>query len=161
MSYTLQYIDSDLFGPLKDKARASRRLRTSHIFHSGNEDNPHRFLNVMVRGTYVPPHRHQNPLKAETFLILEGKVGLFLFDDAGKVTLAETVGGSHRLGADIPAGLWHTLAVLTPDAVSFEVKPGPDLGSSDKDIPHWAPQEGDPRAEAYLEQLLELFPAEN
>ena len=105
----VQFIDSDLFGPLKEWALASQRLRTNHNFHSGNEDNPHRFLNVMARGTNVPPHRHLDPLKSETFLILEGKVGVFLFDDEGKVALAEVVGGTERLGADIPAGaLAHT-----------------------------------------------------
>jgi cupin fold WbuC family metalloprotein len=159
MNSEVQFIDFDMLGPLKEKALASRRLRTNHNFHSGNEDNPHRFLNVMARGTYVPPHRHLDPLKSETFLILEGKVGLFLFDDSGKVTLAEVVGGSQRLGADIPAGAWHTLAVLTPFVVSFEVKPGPYVARSDKDIPAWAPQEGEPGARAYLDWLLEQLPA--
>jgi cupin fold WbuC family metalloprotein len=161
MTGAVQYIDSDLFGPLKEKALASKRLRTNYNFHSGNEDNPHRFLNVMIRGTYVPPHRHLDPLKSETFLILEGKVGLFIFDDEGKITLTEVVGGSHRMGADIPAGAWHTLVVLTPHVVSFEVKPGPYVDKSDKDIPSWAPQEGDPGAEAYLGWLLKQLPSGN
>ena len=32
-------------------ARQSPRLRTNHNFRTGIEDNPHRFLNVMIRGT--------------------------------------------------------------------------------------------------------------
>jgi cupin fold WbuC family metalloprotein len=154
MGDTVQFIDSDLFGPLKEKALASPRLRTNLNFHSGNEDNPHRFLNVLARGTYVPPHRHLDPLKSETFLLLEGTVGLILFDDEGRVTLAEVVGEGGRLGADIPAGAWHTLVALTPFVVSFEVKPGPYVGKSDKDIPAWAPQEGEPGAGAYLDGLV-------
>src|ERR1035441_1903647 len=87
MSSVVQFIDSDLFGPLKQKALGSQRLRTNYNFHSCDEDNPHRFLNVLAKGTFVPPHRHLDPPKSETILILEGRVGLFLFDDEGKVTL--------------------------------------------------------------------------
>jgi len=154
MGVDLQFIDADLFAPLKERALASRRLRTNHNFHSGSEDSPQRFLNVMARGTYVPPHRHLNPPKSETFLVLEGMAGLLLFDDVGKVTRAEVVGGTQRLGADIPAGVWHTLVVLTPFAVSFEVKPGPYFEKSEKEIPDWAPREGDAEAGSYLEGLL-------
>jgi cupin fold WbuC family metalloprotein len=161
MDCALQFIDTDSFSSLKQQALASPRLRTNYNFHSGNNDNPQRFLNVLARGTYVPPHRHIDPPKSETFVILEGKVGLFLFDNEGKVTLAEAVGGDHRIGADIPAGAWHTLLVLSEYAVSFEVKPGPFHGKSDKDIPSWAPHEGEPGAGAYLQSLLDQLPDEN
>jgi cupin fold WbuC family metalloprotein len=77
MRSVVQFIDSDLFGPLKQKALDSQRLRTNYNFHSGDEDNPHRFLNVLAKGTFVPPHRHLDPPKSETILILEGRVGLF------------------------------------------------------------------------------------
>jgi len=159
--HDLRFIDSDLFGPLKQKALASPRLRTNHNFHAGNGDNPHRFLNVMARGTYVPPHRHLKPPKSETFLLLEGKAGILLFDDAGKVVQAEVLGGSSRLGVDLRPGVWHSLVVLSPFAVIFEVKPGPWVESSDKDYPAWAPREGDPGAATYLNWLLEQFPDAN
>jgi cupin fold WbuC family metalloprotein len=154
MHNELQYIDSGLFGPLKEKASASPRLRANYNFHSGSEENPQRFLNVLAHGTFVPPHRHLHPPKAETFLVLDGKVGLFLFDDTGKVTLAEVIGGSHRMGVDIQAGVWHTLVALTPHVVLFEVKAGPYLGNTEMDFPAWAPQEGDPAAGPYQEGLL-------
>jgi cupin fold WbuC family metalloprotein len=154
----IQFIDSDLFGPLKKEALDSQRLRPNYNFHSGDEDNPHRFLNVMAHGTYVTPHRHLDPPKSETFLILEGKVGFFLFDDEGKVTMAEILGGSSRLGVDIVAGVWHTLAVLTPVAVIFEIKPGPYLAVRDKDFPAWAPREGEPETAGFLEGLMSHLP---
>lgn|ERR1035437_8039139 len=158
MSSGVQFIDIGLFGPLKKKALDSQRLRTNYNFHSGDEDNPHRFLNVLAHNTYIAPHRHMDPPKSETILILEGKVGLFLFDDEGNVTSAEVLGGPTRLGADIPADVWHTLASLTPFVVAFEVKAGPYCAAQGKDFPKWAPQEGDPEAPAYLERLLALLP---
>jgi cupin fold WbuC family metalloprotein len=158
MSDSVQFIESKMFGPLKEKAQALPRLRTNYNFHSGNEDNPHRFLNVLARGTYVPPHRHFDPLKSETFLLLEGKAGLLLFDDQGKVTLAEVIGEDGRLGVDIPAGAWHTLVALSPYVVLFEVKAGPYVGRADKNFPAWAPHEGEAEAGDYLERMLGEFP---
>ena len=161
MMRDLQFIDSDLFGPLKEKALALPRLRTNHNFHESDEDNPHRFLNVMARGTYVSPHRHLQPPKSETFLVLEGRAGILLFDDAGKVVQAEVLDGTKRLGVDLAPGVWHTLVVLTPFVVIFEVKPGPWVISSDKEFPAWAPREGDPGAGTYLDWLRQQLPDAN
>ena len=80
----VQLIDSALFLPLIERARQSPRLRTNHNFHTSMEDNPHRFLNVMIQGTYIAPHRHRDPPKAEAFIVLEGELAFFTFDDAGK-----------------------------------------------------------------------------
>ena len=73
----LQVIDAALFLPLIERARKSPRLRINHNFHSSLEDNPHRFLNVMIQGTYIAPHRHRNPPKSESFLVLEGELAFF------------------------------------------------------------------------------------
>ena len=149
----IQVIDTDLFRELVERARNSPRRRTNHNVHGSMEENPHRFLNVMLRGTYITPHRHLDPPKPEGFLILSGKVVLFLFDDSGKVSGTYILGGD-RPGIDIPAGVWHTMAVLSPEAVCYEVKPGPYSAANDKDFAPWAPREGDPAAAAYLERLV-------
>ena len=117
------------------------------------EDNPHRFLNVMVRGTYVTPHRHRDPPKSESFLVLAGELAFFTFDDAGRITRTHIL-GRDAVGVDIQPGVWHTIAVLTEHVVCFEVKPGPFLMATDKDFAPWAPREGDPRAAEYLDRLV-------
>jgi cupin fold WbuC family metalloprotein len=149
----LQVLDSALFQLLIERARQSPRLRTNHNFHSSMEDNPHRFLNVMVRGTYITPHRHCDPPKSESFLVLEGEMAFFTFDDAGQLTSTRIL-GRDALGVDIQPGVWHTMAVLTEHVVCFEVKPGPYSAANDKDFAPWAPREGDLRARAYLEWLV-------
>jgi cupin fold WbuC family metalloprotein len=158
MVQSVQFIDSSLFNPLKQKALASPRLRTNYNYHSGDADNPHRFLNVLAQGTFIPPHRHLDPPKSETLLVLEGKVGFFLFDDEGRVTSAEEIGDRGRIGVDIPSGVWHTLVVLTPFAVVFEVKAGPYDPSLGRDFAPWAPREADPGAADYNEQLITYLP---
>jgi len=60
----VQLISGALFNKVADLASESPRRRKNHNFHSGPADNPHRFLNVLLAGTYIRPHRH---LVATTF----------------------------------------------------------------------------------------------
>ena len=149
----IQTLDRELFRSLIERARQSPRLRTNHNFHASMDENPHRFLNVMVQGTYVTPHRHLDPPKAESFLVLEGEAAFITFDDTGAIA-SKHILGRDTIGIDIDPGVWHTLVVLSPEVVCYEVKPGPYTAANDKDFAPWAPREGDPAAAAYLERLL-------
>ena len=149
----IQLLDQALFASLLDRARQSPRLRINHNFHASMEDNPHRFLNIMIRGTYIAPHRHLDPPKAESFLVLEGEIAFFIFDDAGRITSKHILGGGVT-GIDLTPGVWHTMAPLSAHAICYEVKPGPYVASTDKDFAPWAPREGDPGVRTYLESLM-------
>jgi cupin fold WbuC family metalloprotein len=153
----IQLLDTSLFRDLIDRARHSPRLRTNHNFHASLEDSPHRFLNVMLKGTYITPHRHVDPPKSESFLVLEGEIAFFTFDDWGNVITTHVL-GRDPVGIDIPPGVWHTMAVLSAHAICYEVKPGPYSATTDKDFAAWAPQEGDPGTERYLDLLLAKIP---
>lgn len=142
-----------LFSELIKRAAESPRLRINHNFHRTMDENPHRFLNVMLRGTYVAPHRHADPRKSESFVILAGEVAFYTFDDAGNV-LSATVLGHDPVGIDIQPGVWHTMAVLSDHAICFEVKPGPYSEANDKDFAPWAPREGQPEVIEYAKWLL-------
>jgi cupin fold WbuC family metalloprotein len=149
----VQTLSNALFQDLIERAERSPRLRVNHNFHSSMEDNPHRFLNVMAKGTYVAPHRHLDPPKAESFVVLQGEVAFFLFDDAGQVVRTELV-GRDPIGIDLSPGVWHTMSPVSAHAICYEVKPGPYSAANDKDFAPWAPREGDPAAPAYLESLM-------
>lgn len=153
----VQLITQELIDDLRRRAAASPRLRINHNFHASPQDNPHRFLNGMLRGTYIQPHRHRQVPKAESWVLLAGRVRLFTFDDVGTVTgswLLDAAGPAR--GIDVAPGLWHTLCVVDDWAVVFEVKPGPWDPATDKEFAAWAPAEGDPAAPAYLQHLLAL-----
>lgn len=156
---TVTPISGALFDSVTALASASPRLRMNHNFHSGPADNPHRFLNVLLEGTYIRPHRHLNPPKAESFLVLEGAADVIIFDDSGAITARYHLGSDTaegRLwGVDIAPGLWHTILPRTERAVCYEVKPGPWEPAIDKEFADWAPAENDPAAAAYGRALLE------
>jgi cupin fold WbuC family metalloprotein len=153
MQGAIQLLDAALIGRLLDRARESPRLRTNHNFHSSPEENPQRFLNVMLKGTYIAPHRHRDPPKAESFLVLEGELAFFTFGEGGEVAGAYVL-GRDAAGIDLRPRIWHTMAVLTPYVVCYEVKPGPYSAATDKEFAPWAPREGDAGAAEYLDGLI-------
>lgn len=145
------------FQALITRAENTPRLRTNHNFHLGDSDPTHRFLNVLIQGTYVPPHKHTNPPKSEAFVILRGQVAFFTFNDAGEVIEAHRLAAndpSFPCGIDILPGVWHSITALSETAVCYEVKPGPYTPLGDKVLAPFAPPEGDAAAPAYLASLL-------
>lgn len=149
----VKLIHDKLFIDLETKAIASDRLRINYNFHASMEDNPHRFLNVMARGTYITPHRHLDPPKDESFLVLKGSLAFCIFDDSGQLQSVYKLGDGEVYGIDVPAGTWHSLVVLSDVCVCYEVKPGPYLKATDKDFAPWAPRENEVESSPYLANL--------
>jgi cupin fold WbuC family metalloprotein len=156
----VQPITEELIDLVAGEARQSARRRSNYNFHAGGQENPQRFLNVILEGSYVRPHRHLTPPKAESFLVLNGHAVVFVFDDDGVVTSGHILGpGAYQgktaaRGIDLAPGLWHSIAALTPVVVCYEVKPGPWDPLTDKEFAPWAPEEGSAAAAEYLAALL-------
>jgi cupin fold WbuC family metalloprotein len=150
----MQLLDSSLFAALIERARQSPRLRTNHNFHSSMEDNPHRFLNVMIRGTSIAPHRHRDPPKSESFIVLKGVLAFFTFDDAGQVT------GTHSWGDTHVASI--SCRCLGPGFTSKQTTCSDSTAmvcqysaATDNDFaPRGLPREGESAAGAYLHRLV-------
>lgn len=159
MAGAVQLIDERLLETTLSRAAASPRGRINHNFHSDLGSSLHRFLNAWTRGSYAAPHRHLQVPKPESFVVLRGELGLFVFDDAGQVTERHVLGRDGLLGIDLAPGLWHTVAAVSETAVCFEVKSGPYDAATDKEFAPWAPREGDPEAPAYLARLLATLSA--
>lgn len=156
----VQLITNELMKSVTEQAMQSPRLRMNHNFHSGPEETVHRFLNALIQGTYVRPHRHIFPPKSETLILLEGELDLITFEEDGAISsrcrLNGTSGTRGIRGADVAPGIWHTVLVVSKHAVCFEIKPGPWGGNnSDKDFAPWSPMETDPSASSYLASLAD------
>lgn len=146
---TTQLIDQAVEG-----SRQSDRRRIILPLHKSADDVLHRMFNALQPGTYIPPHRHALPPKAESILVVRGSLCFVTFDDLGQITqMADLAAGSSVVGVDVEAGVFHTFFALEPDTVVFEVKSGPYSATNDKDFALWAPREGDVLAESYLERL--------
>lgn len=155
----IRLIDAALFDEVTGEARQSPRRRRNRNFHRDDAQPGHRLLNAIEPGSYIMPHRHLDPDKDETMVVLRGALGLVVFDDSGGVVqaLRLTAGGS-LLGVDIPHGIWHTVFALESGTVFLEAKAGPYLPLTPEEKAPWAPAEDDPAAPAFLARLMALVP---
>lgn len=147
-------IDDALLDEICAEAQASPRRRKNRNFHATDDHPGHRLLNAMQPDSYIPPHRHLDPNKDETFVVLRGRLGVLVFDDTGKVARILKVGaGETAMGVDIAHGTWHTAVALEADTVFREAKAGPYLPITAAEKAPWAPAENMAEAMPYLSAL--------
>jgi cupin fold WbuC family metalloprotein len=135
-------INIELMNTTIQKALSSERKRINYNFHELHETYQ-RFLNVLCKNTYVRPHKHSSPPKAETFIIIKGKILFLIFDETGEVIESHLLSSEGPcFGIDLQPGVWHSLVCLSEVAICFEGKHGPYDPTTDKEFASWAPQEG-------------------
>jgi cupin fold WbuC family metalloprotein len=144
-----QRIDQTLLLQTVNEARTSPRLRKNANFHPTDDFPAHRLINAMQPGSYVRPHRHLDPTKDETIIVLQGHFGYLSFDEHGAIQEAiELTPGGPVFGIDIPHGTTHTILALAPNSVFFEAKAGPFIPLKTEEIASWSPAEGTDEANA-------------
>ena len=151
-------IDRVLLDDVSREARNAARGRKNRNFHIHDAQPAHRLLNAIEPGSYIMPHRHLDPAKDETVVVLRGRLGLVVFDDAGTIAQTLLLGPDlDAQGVDIAHGTWHTVLALATDTVFLEAKAGPYVPLSVAEKAPWAPEEGSVDAPAYLSQLRSRF----
>lgn len=152
----MQKINAGLIRDVLKKASISTRKRTNFNFHDGPKDPLQRMLNAMQPGTYLQPHKHENPDKREVFLALTGKFVVIQFEDDGSIADHMVLDPSKwDFACEVKARTFHTIICLSPDSVIYELKDGPYDPDDDKNFAKWAPKEGSEESNAYLENILD------
>jgi cupin fold WbuC family metalloprotein len=148
-------ITEQLLQDLIHRAQLSERKRVPYNLHEYHEP-VQRMVNALIPGTYVTPHKHQNPDKVELIAVLTGKVACFRFSDIGEVQDIYILEANGPVRAvDIRPGVYHTFIALEPSAV-LEIVQGPYQQDTHKQFAAWAPLEGTPETGAYLARLEAL-----
>jgi cupin fold WbuC family metalloprotein len=154
----MRIVDSELLDAVSAAARTAPRLRKNHNLHQSDASACHRLLNGIEPGSYIRPHRHLDPEKDESFVLLRGSLGVLTFDTDGRVTASVLLrAGGDNVAADIRHGVYHTALALESGTIFFEAKAGPYLPLSDEEKAGFAPEEDSPEAALYLERLTALF----
>jgi cupin fold WbuC family metalloprotein len=110
----------------------------------------------MEPGTYIQPHKHEDPDKFEVFIALRGRFVVIIFDADGNITDHAILDNREgKYGVEIPERVYHMLLSLEPGSVAYEVKEGPYRPFTAKNFAPWAPAEGDPGVPAYIDELLQ------
>ena len=154
----VNWISEDLLGSLTAAAREAPRRRRNYNFHGDDTAPCQRLLNAVEPESYIAPHRHLDPAKDETILLVRGRLGLVLFDETGDVTGQAVLDATASpFGVTIGAGTFHTLVSLATGSVFFEAKAGPYRPLGEQERAPWAPAEGTPAAVGYLAVLRGRF----
>ena len=152
----MKLLNNQLIEKVATQAKNSARKRMNLNFHETLEANVQRMLNALEPGTYIHPHKHEDPDKFEAFLILKGKALVIEFDDLGNIKENNILSpGSENWGTEIAPRQWHSIVSLEPGTVIYEIKDGPYSPINDKNFATWAPNEGSTECEAYLKSLLQ------
>jgi len=131
------------------QAKKSKRKRAMLNLHQP-EDLVQRMVNALIPGTYIHPHKHENPDKVELFSILKGKVAVLKFNTIGEIEAVIEIDeqGPVKI-VDIPPRTYHAIVALQPSAL-LEIIQGPYVEHTHKQLATWAPPEGSLKASDYL-----------
>lgn len=154
----LKIVSEKSLSELSQKAALLPRKRLNFNFHEDLADPINRMLNAIEPGTYLQPHKHENPDKREVFIVLRGSLIVVIFDNSGNpvdFVLLDPLNGNHAI--EVPPGVWHSVISLETGTVVFEIKDGPYQQISDKNFASWAPKEGHPDCDDYLQKLTDHY----
>lgn len=128
----------------------------NYNFHPQPDDRLQRMLNAMEPGTYVQPHKHEDPDKVEAFFCLRGRLLVVEYSPDGNIidhTVLDNRTGN--FGCEIPARTWHSIISLEAGSVAYEVKDGPYDPAVDKNFAPWAPKEGEAGCDEFIQKVLQ------
>jgi cupin fold WbuC family metalloprotein len=139
-------IGKDDIESLKSRALENVRERARLCAHQSTDDSVHEMLIVHTKGTYIPPHKHMG--KSESFHIVEGRLDIVIFDNAGEVVEVVEM-GEYASGATffwrISESFYHSVIPRTDIVVFHETTKGPFTREDFIHAP-WAPKEDDQAA---------------
>jgi cupin fold WbuC family metalloprotein len=150
----IRILDAGFLDRLAAEAAAAPRRRKNFNLHPADDFPCHRFFNALCADSYVRPHRHLDPAKDETLVLLRGRLGAVFFDDAGGVIRTAVL--RPGMVADVPHGTWHSWLALEDGSIFLEAKAGPYVPQTPEEWAPFAPPEGDPRAPEYLAWMKSL-----
>lgn len=146
-----------LLDKVSGEAKKSKRRRMNYNFHKDYSDTLQRMLNALEPGTYIQPHKHEDPDKTEAFILLKGRIAVLEFDEKGNIV--DYIILDHKTNdvvAEIPPRTFHSIIALEEGSVAYELKDGPYVKIEDKNFASWAPKEGDAEVEEYLQKLIDF-----
>jgi len=126
-------IDDELLDKVSEGAKVSPRLRMNYNLHHSLEAPVQRLMNALEPGTILPVHKHSNT--DETYIVLRGSIRVMFYNRNKEMRenfILDPCDGNY--GVNIPAGVFHTVEVLSKGTVIFEVKEGPYAPSAPEDI---------------------------
>lgn len=138
---------------LKNESKVRGNCNIRICLHNSPKSEFHEMIILERPGLYVPPHKHTE--KEESCHIIEGRIGVFIFDDNGNVARSSIVAEDNNFIFRIEKNQWHMLIPLSDPVIYHESKPGPFTATENNIYPGWfTPQENPQALNDYVENLL-------
>lgn len=148
---------------LAAKAAQAPRLRAHLNVHEHLDAAVQRLFIATEPGTYMRPHRHAEAHKWEFFVVLQGRLDLLIFDDAGRVTqrivMAPAGIAAATPAVEIPPNTWHAYVCMQAGTIGLEVKQGAYVPTPEHDFAPWSPAENTAGVADYLVWMRQAQPA--
>ena len=127
----MKRLNNKLFEAIVAEAKASPRLRMNYDLRTQAmdedpdwRDSSQRMLNVMMKGTLIPIHRHTET--SETVIVLRGSGDEVTYDSAGNELARVTLkAGSACTAVQVPRNVYHTFIPHEDGTTIFEAKDRP------------------------------------
>jgi cupin fold WbuC family metalloprotein len=142
---------------LIQRSRNSKRRRDVISTHKPEKIGISAILNCIQQDSYIQPHLHKKPNGHEIWIPHQGKFGILLFDEDGKVTEKIILSSEEVNFFEIPPNTYHSAVSLEDDSIIFEFSEGPYIASEHKSFPDWAPKEYSDGSKEYLEWMKSFF----
>lgn len=149
----LKKYSTEDFRAVTAKAQASERLRTNLNIHETPVAEVQRLFLAFEPDTYIRPHRHPEAHKWELFIVLQGKLDLLIFDDAGEIVERTRLSPDATRVVEIPPGTWHSYVCRESATVALEIKQGEYLPTKESDFLPMSPAENTPEATTYYQWM--------
>ena len=139
-------IDQDAIAQLKQLAASRGNQNVRLCLHDSPQAPFHDMIILEHPGKYYRPHKHLT--KGESYHIIEGAMGVWVFDERGQVADACLLTPEGTVVYRVGVNMYHAVLPLTERVIYHEAKPGPFLGETDSLYPEWAPDGRDAQAVA-------------
>jgi len=111
---------------LREQALRHRQKKARILLHGDPGNSLHEMLITHCNGSYIRPHI--NEYSAKSFLVFEGEMMIFFFDESGKISdryrlTPPQSGGDFMLRIQDP--VFHTLVVMSETVTFLETILGP------------------------------------
>ncbi|MBQ4836988.1 WbuC family cupin fold metalloprotein [Pseudoalteromonas luteoviolacea] len=139
---------------LKEVAQAHPQKCARFCLHHDNQAGVQEMLLVMHRDSRFAPHRHPN-YKSESIHIVEGKIGMSVFDQSGQVTQLNVLAPNAQFLFRLEGGTWHLPIALSEWVVFHEVFHGPY--SKEDDVESLRHYQSEAAINSLYNQLISQF----
>lgn len=145
-------IDQELLVKLKALAGQQGSQNVRLCLHDRPQAAFHEMIILEHSGKFYRPHKH--PRKGESYHIIEGAMGVFIFNERGDVGDTCVLNPQSSMVYRVGTNMYHAVMPLSEFVIYHESKLGPFIRESDCLYPAWAPDGTDQQVAMEYTQML-------